>query len=197
MRKRVGCAEPLLSSATQEGRRWIVLARQWAERFDTPVRGGMSDPPEAFVTAIAAAFPRTPHRYGHNHLLRDGAQPVRELDRRAKGKMRSTGRGVRAIERRVLEDRRPPAAPAPLSRHETRKTAAPPHATPPEAPAPAPGAARALAVGRPDSALEATGGAAGGDPGVADEAGEGGLGYGAAVRGMLNDSRGGPLHPPG
>ena len=23
------------------------------------------------------------------------------------------------------------------------------------------------------------------------------LGYGAAVRGMLNDSQGGPLHPPG
>jgi hypothetical protein len=47
------------------------------------------------------------------------------------------------------------------------------------------------------SALEATGGAAVGEPGVADEAGEVVLGYGAAVRGMLNDSRGGPLPPPG
>ena len=37
-------------------------------------------------------------------------------------------------------------------------------------------------------------------PGEARETDEGGevvLGYGAAVRGMLNDSQGGPLHPPG
>lgn len=32
---------------------------------------------------------------------------------------------------------------------------------------------------------------------VKNEAGEVVLGYCAAVRGMLNDSQGGPLHPPG
>ena len=32
---------------------------------------------------------------------------------------------------------------------------------------------------------------------VEDEAGEVVLGYWAAVRGILNDSQGGPLHPPG
>jgi len=197
MRKRVWFAEPLLSSATQEVRRSIVLARQWAERLDTPVRGWMSDKQDAFVTAIAAEFPNTPHRYCQNHFLRDVAQPVLELDRRAKVKMRSKVRGLRAIERRVLADRRPPAAPEPLSRHETPKTAAPPHANTPEAQAPAPGASSDLVLVRTDSALEATGWAAVGDPGVADEAGEVVLGYCAAVRGMLNDSRGGPLHPPG
>jgi hypothetical protein len=197
MRKRVWFAEPLLSSATQEVRRLIVLARQWAERLDTPVRGWMSDKQDAFVTAIAAEFPHTPHRYCHNHFLRDVAQPVLELDRRAKVKMRSKVRGLRAIERRVLADRRPPAAPEPLSRHETPKTAAPPHANTPEAQAPAPGASSDLVLVRTDSAREATGWAAVGDPGVADEAGEVVLGYCAAVRGMLNDSRGGPLHPPG
>ena len=39
--------------------------------------------------------------------------------------------------------------------------------------------------------------AAAGEPGVEDEAGEVVLGYCAAVRGMLNDSQGGLLHPPG
>jgi hypothetical protein len=36
-----------------------------------------------------------------------------------------------------------------------------------------------------------------GPPDVADEAGEVVWGYGAAVRGMLNDDQGGPLPPPG
>jgi len=45
--------------------------------------------------------------------------------------------------------------------------------------------------------MEATGIATTGDAPVADEAGEVVLGYCAAVRGILNDSQGGPLHPPG
>jgi len=45
--------------------------------------------------------------------------------------------------------------------------------------------------------MEATGTATTGDVPVADEVGEVVLGYGAAVRGILNDSQGGPLHPPG
>ena len=171
-RKRVWCAEPLLSSAPQELRRVIVLARQWAERFGTPVRGWMSDKQDAFVTAIAAEFPGTPHRDCHNHFLRDVAQPVLELDSRAKVKMRSTVRGLRAIERRVLEDRRHTAAPAPPPLHETPKTAVSPRANTPEAQAPAPGASSDLGLVRTDSAREATGLAAVGDPGVADEAGE-------------------------
>jgi hypothetical protein len=189
MRKRVWFAEPLLSSATQEVRRLIVLARQWAERLDTPVRGWMSDKQDAFVTAIAAEFPGTPHRYCQNHFLRDVAQPVLEMDSRAKVKMRSKVRGLRAIERRVLEDRRHTAVPEPPPLHETLNTT--------EAHAPAPCTSSDLGTVRTDSALEATGLAAVGDPGVADEAGEVVLGYCAAVRGILNDSRGGPLHPPG
>jgi hypothetical protein len=189
MRKRVWFAEPLLSSATQEVRRLIVLARQWAERLDTPVRGWMSDKQDAFVTAIAAEFPGTPHRYCQNHFLRDVAQPVLEMDSRAKVKMRSKVRGLRAIERRVLEDRRHTAVPEPPPLHETLNTT--------EAHAPAPCTSSDLGTVRTDSALEATGLAAVGDPGVADEAGEVVLGYCAAVRGILNDSQGGPLPPPG
>jgi len=63
MSKRVWFAEPLLSSATSEVHRLIVLARQWATRLAKPVRVWMSDKQEAFVQAIATEFPDTPHRY--------------------------------------------------------------------------------------------------------------------------------------
>ncbi len=97
----------------------------------------------------------------------------------------------------MLEDRRHTAVPEPLPLHETPKTDAPPRANTPEAPGPGPGASSDLGAVRPDSAREATSWAAVGAPGVADEAGEVVLGYCAAGRGMLNDSRGGPRHPPG
>jgi hypothetical protein len=174
MRKRVGFAESLLSSATPEIRRLIVVARQWAERLDKPVRGWMSAKQDAFVTAIASEFPGTPHRYCYNHFLRDGAQPVLEMDRRAKVKMRRKVRGWRAIERRVLEANRPAAAPEPTPSDERSTTDAAAPWTPSD---------RGLPT--TEEAL------------VKDEAGEVVLGYCAAVRGILNDSQGGPLHPPG
>jgi hypothetical protein len=186
MRKRVWFAEPLLSSATPEVRRLIVAARQWAERLDKPVRGWMSDKQDAFVKAIASEFPGTPHRYCYNHFLRDLAQPVLEMDSRAKVKMRRKVRGLRAIERRVLEDHHPAAAPEPTPPDERSKTAAA-----------APCASSDLGLPATDSALEATGGATTGEARVEDEVGEVVLGYCAAVRGILNDSQGGPLHPPG
>ena len=185
MRKRVWFAEPLLSSATPEVRRLIVVARQWAERLGKPVRGWMSDKQDAFVQAIASEFPGTPHRYCYNHFLRDLAQPVLEMDSRAKVKMRRKVRGLRAIERRVLEDHRPAAAPEPPPADERSKTEA------------APCASSDLGWPATDSALAATGGATTGEARVEDEVGEVVLGYCAAVRGILNDSQGGPLHPPG
>jgi hypothetical protein len=191
MGKRVWFAEPLLSSATQEVQRLIVLARQWAERLAKPVRGWMSDKQDAFVTAIAAEFPGIPHRYCHNHFLRDVAKPVLEMDSRAKVKMRHKVRGLRAIERRVLAERRHTAALVPCPTHETPQTALPAVATPKAC------AERDLSGGRTDRALDATGLAGPGEAGVADEAGEVVLGYCAAVRGILNDDQGGPLHPPG
>ena len=196
MRKRVWFAEPLLSSATQEVRRLIVVARQWAERLDKPVRVWMSDKQEAFVTAIADEFVGTPHRYCQNHFLRDLAQPVLDLDSRAKVKMRSKVRGLRAIERRVLEERRQAAAPEPLPPDEGPKTDESPRVDPSEAAA-APCASSDPGLVPMDSAMEATGLATTGDAPVADEVGEVVLGYCAAVRGILNDSQGGPLHPPG
>ncbi len=183
MRKRVWFAEPLLSSATPEVRRLIVVARQWAERLDKPVRGWMSEKQDAFVKAIATEFPGTPHRYCSHHFLRDLAQPVLEMDSRAKGTMRRKVRGWRAIERRVLEEHRPAAAPEPTPPDEPSKTDAPPLAAASEAAAPCASSARGLPTA--------------GEAFVEDEEGEVVLGYGAAVRGMLHDSQGGPLHPPG
>jgi hypothetical protein len=184
-RKRVWFAEPLLSSATEEVRRLIVVARQWSERLDKPVRVWMSDKQDAFVTAIASEFPGTPHRYCQNHFLRDVAQPVLDMDSRAKVKMRRKVRGLRAIERRVLEERRQAAALAPTSADERPKTDEPPRAL------------RDLGWPSTESPLEATGRATTGETRGADEVGEVVLEYCAAVRGILNDGQGGPLHPPG
>ena len=113
-RRRVWFAEALLSATEAEVRRLITEARRWAERLGKPVKLWMSDKQDAFVTAIADEFVGTPHRYCQNHFLRDLAQPVLDMDSRAKVKMRSKVRGLRAIERRVLEERRQAAAPESL-----------------------------------------------------------------------------------
>jgi hypothetical protein len=184
-RKRVWFAEPLLSSATEEVRRLIIVARQWSECLAKPVRVWMSDKQDAFVTAIAGEFPGTPHRYCQNHFLRDVAQPVLDMDSRAKVKMRRKVRGLRAIERRVLAERRQAAAPAPTPADERPKTDEPRRAL------------RDLGWSSTERPLEATGRSTTGEARGADEAGEVVLEYCAAVRGILNDSQGGPLHPPG
>ena len=196
-RKRVWFAEPLLSSAEPEVRRLIALARQWAERLDKPVGVWMSDKQDAFVQAIGTEFPTTPHRYCHNHFLRDVAKPVLELDSQSKVKMRSKVRGLRTIERRVLEDRRHPVALKPAPAPGPLQADEPPRVDIPEAAAPEACAQRDLSGGQTANALDTTAGAVTADPDVTDEAGEVVLGYCAAVRGILNDDQGGPLHPPG
>jgi len=163
----------------------------------------MSDKQDAFVTAIAEEFSGTPHRYCHNHFMRDLAKPVLEMDSHAKVKMRRKVRGLRAIERRALEKRRTTTVPEPTAQPERSKTAAIPRADPPEvvappmAATPEPCASSDRGVRRPDGALDATGLSGAGEAEVEDEVGEVVLGYCAAVRGILNDSQGGPLHPPG
>jgi hypothetical protein len=202
-RKRVWFAEPLLSSAEQEVHRVIVLARQWAERLAKPVRAWMSDKQDAFVKAIATEFPGSPHRYCQNHFMRDLAKPVLDMDSQAKVTMRSKVRGLRAIERHVLAERRhaaapesppPPAAPQGAA---MSTAASPASATSTQAGTPAPSASSAGGWLHTESTLEATSLATAEEPEIEDEAGDVVLGYCAAVRGILNDSQGGPLHPPG
>ena len=163
----------------------IILARQWAAHVDKPVRAWMSDKQDAFVTAIADEFVGVPHRYCHNHFLRDVAQPVLDMDSQAKVKMRRKVRGLRAIERRVLADRRqaaPPERPLPQERPQGDDT---PRIDPAEAATAAPKVRRTLGLATSENAP------------VEDAAGAIVRGYCAAVRGILNDSQGAPLRPPG
>ena len=112
-RKRVWFAEPLLSSATTEVQQLLAQARMWAEQLGKRVRLWMSDKQDAFVRGIAAEFPGVPHRYWANHFLRDVAKPVLEADSRAKVKMQRTVRGLRALEREVVSERRSTDLPGP------------------------------------------------------------------------------------
>jgi hypothetical protein len=104
--KRVWFAEALLSSAADEVRRLIVKAKDWAAQLGKPVELWMSDKQDAFLSGIAAEFPDVPHRYCQNHFLRELAKPLLKADSEAKIKMRKKVRGLRDIERQVLEDRR-------------------------------------------------------------------------------------------
>jgi hypothetical protein len=166
--KRVWFAEPLLSATAEEVRRLIAQAKAWAEALGKPVALWLSDRQDAFVTGIAAEFPDVPHRYCANHFLRDVAKPVLEADSQAKVQMRKQVRGLRKIEQAVLKRQRGAASP---SRAEDD-----PEATPTETVRPA---------DTPSPVANA------------DAAGSVVLDYGAAVRGILNDDQGGPLHPPG
>ena len=191
--KRVWFGEALLSSSTDEVRRLLVRAGEWAQRLGLPVRLWLSDKQDAFVKGIAAEFPGVPHRYCQNHFLRDLAKPTLEQDSHAKVQMRKHVRGLRAIEREVLEQRRQDQAQDEVKQE---VTPAPAEAT---ASGPAgvgigegarPRAAAPADVPPPPGGVPATPAANPAAAGVV-------LDYCAAVRGILNDDQGGPLHPPG
>ena len=55
------------------------------------------------MKCVADMFPDVPHRFCTNHFFRDLAKPVLALDSTAKKKMRAKIRGLRALEREVLE----------------------------------------------------------------------------------------------
>jgi len=164
--KRVWFAEALISATADEVRRLIAKAKEWAESLGKPVGLWLSDKQDAFVTGIAAEFPDVPHRYCHNHFLRDVAKPVLEADSHAKVQMRKKVRGLRKIEQAVLKEHAAETSKsgAEVDPEATVKVGAGPWNTP---------------------SLEA------------DSASAVVLDYCAAVRGILNDDQGGPLHPPG
>jgi hypothetical protein len=101
--KRVWFAEALLSSNEAEVRRLLARAGDMAKQLGKPIRLWMSDKQDAFVTGIAAEFPGVPHLYCGNHFLRDLAKPTLASDSHAKVQMRKKVRGLRAIEREVLQ----------------------------------------------------------------------------------------------
>ena len=170
--KRVWFAEPLISATTDEVRRLITKAKEWAEALGKTVALWLSDRQDAFVTGIAAEFPDVPHRYCANHFLRDVAKPVLDADSHAKVRMRKKVRGLRTIEQAVLQRR------TSLGREPSPDEKAPAEA----------GGIPAKAASPDDPASKAPG---------ADAAGGVVLDYCTAARGILNDDQGGPLHPPG
>ncbi len=171
--KRVWFAEALLSSSTAEVQRLLAKAKDWAKQLDKPVQLWMSDKQDAFVKGIAAEFADVPHRYCQNHFLRDLAKPVLEKDSHTKVQMRKKVRGLRDIEKQVLEQQRPTPDPSQLASPSVNAATT----SQPEA----------VTVAAPASLVEPT----------ADEASQVVLDYCAAVRGILNDDQGGPLRPPG
>jgi len=101
--KRVWFATPLLSSAESEIKKVIEEVGSWAERLGKPVHAWVSDKQGAFVKTIGEVFPGVPHRYCKNHFMRDVAKPVVEADSSAKVQLRRKVRGLRTIEREILE----------------------------------------------------------------------------------------------
>jgi hypothetical protein len=102
---RVWFAEPLLSGATDEIRKLFVRASEIADTLGLKVVMWISDKQDAFLKCVAEVFPEVPHRYCENHFFRDLAKPVLNIDSTAKKKMRAKIRGLRALEREVLEAR--------------------------------------------------------------------------------------------
>lgn len=195
--KRVWFAETLLSSSAEEVRRLIAKAKDWAEQLGKPVELWMSDKQDAFVTGIKAEFPDVPHRYCQNHFLRDLAKPMLEQDSHAKVQMRKKVRGLRDIEKQVLEDRRKAQSEPPAASGEPCEVVCQASNTASGGPADDTVVAGATQAAGPQASVEPT---VAGQPVVepaADEAGAVVLDYCAAVRGILNDDQGGPLHPPG
>lgn len=131
MGRRVWFAEPLISSTEEEVRKLFVRAREWAEQIGKPVVCWMSDKQDAFLKGVAAEFPGVPHRYCQNHFLRDVAQPVLEQDSHAKVQMRSKVRGLRGIEREVLQQKQSVQPTALESVLPTMDSSAPPSERPP------------------------------------------------------------------
>ncbi|MCA1695957.1 MAG: hypothetical protein LC749_15205 [Actinobacteria bacterium] len=166
--KRVWFAEPLISATADEVRRLIKKAKAWAESLGKPVVLWLSDRQDAFVTGVAAEFPDVPHRYCGNHFLRDVAKPVLEADSHSKVAMRKKVRGLRKVEQAVLKRQGVEGSERHAPDDPVVVTVV--DAPPMDTPAPVPDG---------DSA-----------DGVV-------LAYCAAVRGVLNDDQGGPLHPPG
>src|SRR5215468_8246878 len=207
--KRVWFAEALLSSSTDEVRRLIAKAKDWAQQLGKPVELWMSDKQDAFVKGVEAEFPDTPHRYCQNHFLRDLAKPLLEKDSHQKVQMRKKVRGLRDIEKQVLGQRRQAqgeaqsqSAQAAGAVQTSAAQAVGPASSATGATASASRAEATAALSRPLAASQPAEGSptpasvpAAQPP--ADEAGQVVLDYCSCVRGILNDDQGGPLQPPG
>jgi hypothetical protein len=188
---RVWFAEALLSSSTDEVRRLLVRAREFAQRLGKSVHLWISDKQDAFLKGIALEFPGVPHCYCANHFLRDLAKPTLEVDSHARVQMRKKVRGLRDIERVVLRRCWQPESPV-LQEVKPESASA---AAGAKAAGVWPVSAAQTAEQAPATAKQVA--PRGTTAAVEDPSGRVVLDYCSAVRGILNDDQGGPLHPPG
>ncbi len=201
--KRIWFGEALLSSSTDEIRSLFVRAHEIVERLGLPVKLWLSDKQDAFVKGIAAEFADAPHRYCQNHFLRDLAKPTLAKDSSAKVQMRKKVRGLRTIEREVLEQRRDRVTheqqQSPSQDEGQQETASASAQVTVRAPVGgAGGTSSAEVAGQPTAPTPLPCCAASKQTPADNDASEQVvLDYCAAVRGILNDDQGGPLHPPG
>ena len=187
--QRVWFGTALLESSAAEVRHLLVRAHAMAQRLGKPIRLWLSDKQDAFVKGIASVFPGVPHRYCANHFLRDLAKPMLETDSHAKVRLRKKVRGLRAIEREMLQHRRKTESQAIKLQGVTSKSLGGTGTS----------NGQRASTAEPERVGQVVWTEECDSPRAAkrDEAGQVVLDYCAAVRGILNDDQGGPLHPPG
>jgi hypothetical protein len=196
--RRVWFAEALLSNATSEIEPLLLRAQHIAQRLGKPIGAWMSDKQQAFVTGIAKVFPQVPHRFCKNHFLHRIAKPVMQTDRQAKIQIRKKVRGLRQMEREVLDRTVVPTLPTNASTESVQgpsmasndantKTLSMPTPT------------LALPTSTPTASTQSLSSASSAavpraDP-ASGEADSVVLDYCATVRGILHEDQGGPLDP--
>lgn len=96
-------AEALVSSSNEEVRQLFKRAKVQCEKLGLTVRSWMTDKQSAFLSGIKKEFPDSIHRYCQNHFTRDLAKPMSEIDSKSKVQMRKKVRGLRTLEKEVLQ----------------------------------------------------------------------------------------------
>lgn len=99
-------AEALVSSSHEDVKQLFKRAKEQCEKLGLNVRSWVSDKQSAFVSGIKKEFPKAIHRYCQNHFIRDLAKPMSEMDSKLKVQMRKKVRGLRKLEKEVLQQQR-------------------------------------------------------------------------------------------
>lgn len=105
-KERVLFAQPLISSSNEEVRQLFERTKMICDQLGVKVRCWMTDKQGAFLYGIKKEFPEAIHRYCQNHFIRDLAKPMMEIDSKAKVEMRKKVRGLRTLEKEVIEEKK-------------------------------------------------------------------------------------------
>jgi hypothetical protein len=94
-------ARTLLSATNQD---LAVLLTEVKQAIGVPIAGVVSDGQQSIRKAVEVALPGVAHGLCHFHYLREAAKPIYEADRHAKKELKKHIRGVRAIERSIVDN---------------------------------------------------------------------------------------------